>query len=119
MRSQYGQEVNFLAVYIAEAHAIDEWPVGERLAITQHTTMDERILAAKRFIRNSGFELEMVVDAMEDSFLCALAAWPTRFYVALQGRLEYVAMPRTDHTYSIGEVEAWILAYQKRMDADQ
>jgi len=40
---QYAESVQFLLVYIAESHAVDEWPVGETIIKKQHTNTNERI----------------------------------------------------------------------------
>jgi hypothetical protein len=39
----------FLSVYIVEAHAIDEWPVGDPLKITQPLSTAERVGVARMF----------------------------------------------------------------------
>ena len=42
-------QVQWLTVYIAEAHAQDEWPIGSKdYELSQHKTLAERANAAKR-----------------------------------------------------------------------
>ena len=37
--------VRFVLVYIAEAHASDEWPVGSKMSTgTQHASLEERMV---------------------------------------------------------------------------
>ena len=72
----------FLAVYIAEAHASDQWPLGDRVAIAQHATLAERAAASRRFrfcTHGRGDAaaalppMPMAVDAMDDAFERAFA----------------------------------------------
>ena len=47
---RFGHAVDFLFVYVMEAHAADEWPLGLlRSSIPQHRSMDERCSAARKF----------------------------------------------------------------------
>lgn len=46
---QYRDRVDFLAIYIVEAHAKDEWPLGhKRSCIPQHKTLQDRIEAGMK-----------------------------------------------------------------------
>jgi len=42
----YGNVVNILCVYIMEAHATDQWPLGRFSKRPQHKTLQDRIDAA-------------------------------------------------------------------------
>lgn len=44
-----GACVDFLFVYIAEAHAMDEWPVGDPVRLQQTKCLDSRLHAARAF----------------------------------------------------------------------
>ena len=47
---RYGHAVDFIFVYMMEAHAADEWPLGVLRSTTpQHRNMGERCSAARRF----------------------------------------------------------------------
>jgi len=46
----YANEVNIVVVYISEAHANDEWPLSMKFKVNQHKSVEDRILAAKRYI---------------------------------------------------------------------
>ncbi len=42
------ETVQFLVVYVLEAHALDEWPLGlARSTVKQHNTLTDRIYAAR------------------------------------------------------------------------
>jgi len=94
--------VQFLAVYIREAHPLDgvlperqsgRWLVGtpERgLFIEDPVTFEERLALAKRCEEDMQLGYPMLVDDLDDSVNTAYAAWPERLYlVDLDGMLVY------------------------------
>ena len=71
----------FAVVYIAEAHARDEWPVG--LPFSSHnapTSAAERVAAARRFAEawQLSPSIPVMVDPLSNAFEGAYAAWPVR-----------------------------------------
>ena len=63
LKTQYGDRCVFLSVYIAEAHAADEWPVGARISFcNQPRHIGERVALAASFVQKYAFTLPMVVD---------------------------------------------------------
>lgn len=105
-------------VYLAEAHACDEWPIGWRHAIAQ-TSGDAaaRAAAAALFVAEQGATLPLLLDTPEDAFDAAYAAWPLRAYgllppVAPGGPplVDFVAQPRGEGYYDWQEVEHWLLS---------
>jgi len=86
--------VAFLAVYIAEAHSADEWPAGETLSYcNQPTTLDERVTVASNFLKETNFQIPLLLDNMNNQFHQTLAAWPFRFYIVDNGRIALKAQP--------------------------
>jgi hypothetical protein len=98
-------------VYIAEAHAMSEWPVrsarfnrgrGPVLVEKQPTKASERCELARRFASDfdipidSSSHLELLVDNPElgDPFEEAYAPWPLRLYVIRGGVVEWIAQPK-------------------------
>lgn len=87
----YSEKVQFRFVYIAEAHAMDEWPVssgrftktGKPVLVNQPKTLQDRCLLAEDFTREYNFHLETFVDLPEagDPFEKAYAPWPLRFFL--------------------------------------
>jgi len=73
--------MHFIAVYVSEAHATDEWPLGNFVSITQHKTIEERIEAAKKFVSVLNFKLPVYVDTIDNSFDNVYCAWPDRYYI--------------------------------------
>jgi len=95
--------IKFLAVYIAEAHAIDEWPVGDPLVVTQPRTIAERCGVARAFVAEYKLRLTMLVDHIDNNFGEQYAGWPVRFYVVQKDqhtwKLLYKAQPDNNNTY--------------------
>jgi hypothetical protein len=86
---------NVVFVYIAEAHALDEWQMESNLEegvlLRQHVTLDERFAAARAGVERLGLTMPVLVDGMDDAVSEAFAAWPERLYVAAAGgRLTFV-----------------------------
>ena len=80
--AQFASTVNFLCVYIQEAHAIDTWPFGLEQSYRTTHTIDERCNVAREFIQCEQFEQELLIDVPPLSkFNELFAAWPLRFYV--------------------------------------
>jgi len=95
----YGQDVDFLLVYIAEAHASDVWPLGNHVTIPTHKTEEDR-KAAAIFMRDKfGCTLPMLLDTMQDSFDNVFAVWPERYYFIKDGKMEHIGMPTSEFGY--------------------
>ena len=85
-------------VYIAEAHATDEWQLPSNLEddvlIAQHTMIEERFAAARAGVERLGFTMPVLVDGMNDAVSEAFAAWPERIYVVGgDGRIAFTGGP--------------------------
>ena len=100
-------------VYIAEAHALSEWPVtsarfnrgkGPVLIQEQPATADDRCDLARKFAkhfemsleRNKNNHVQLVVDDPEqgDPFEQEYAPWPLRLYLIKDQKLEWIAQPK-------------------------
>jgi len=99
MLDDFADVAAFAALYIVEAHAVDEWPVGDVLQIKQPVTDDERCSIARSFIKQYELRMPTLVDTISNSFNTAFAAWPIRFYVIQDGLMRYIAQPDTHNTY--------------------
>ena len=112
LHARFKQRSDFVLVYIAEAHAANEWPVGDQIVIDQPTNLLERTGVAKEFRDMFGFpdDLPIVVDrpGME-SFDNLYACWPTRFYgVDSDGTIGYRAEPDASHEYQLSSLQEWL-----------
>ena len=95
---RYRKRATVVFVYIAEAHAVDEWQMQANLddgvLVRQHVTLDERFAAARQGVERLGLTMPVLVDDMDDAVSGTFAAWPERLYVADRGgRLAYVGGP--------------------------
>jgi len=85
---------SFLAVYITEAHARDEWPVGQNVSFcNQPKTLDQRLSLANRLTTELDCPAHVVVDKMDDEFMKTFAAWPFRYYIVHKGKIALKAQP--------------------------
>ena len=95
MYDSFNGRADFYLVYIAEAHASDEWQAisneSEDILIAQHTTLAERIAAARTCEEGMGLSIPTLVDGMDNAAMIAYAAWPERVYILDTDRkLHYV-----------------------------
>lgn len=79
-------------VYIEEAHAADEWPIGSAVHERQARTTDQRLGAAARLSLSPAWTL--LLDTMDNSFASAYAPWPFRYYLLdAEHRARVIAEP--------------------------
>jgi len=91
----YNKQVQFIKVYIREAHPVDGWWFGKgfmntllRLSkskvswnIYDPKTIEERRAAAGDCEESLQYGIKTYVDEMDDRVNKAYAAWPTRLYL--------------------------------------
>jgi len=102
--AQYHDRVQFLTIYIREAHPVDGWWLGGGLAglffrlrgskaatdVYDPQTIEERQAIARQCETALQYGIRTYVDEMDDAVNKAYAAWPTRLYlVGLDGRVVY------------------------------
>lgn len=97
IQASYTGRVDFLIVYLREAHALGEWPLGRHVMLQQPTTLDERLSAARQFREASRLELPLLVDGLDDCFMHAFGAHPMRYFVFHRGATVWTAMPNGDY----------------------
>ena len=91
---EYGDRVEFLVVYIREAHPDDGWISEGNLAQDIHvydpTTGEERAEVAQVCAMALDIEMTVLLDGMDDAVASAYGALPDRLYlVGLDGRVAY------------------------------
>lgn len=93
--------VDFIVVYIAEAHATDGWPLGNFVEIPNHTCIADREKASSLMHSKFGLSpsVPIYLDTMSDSFDKEFAVWPERYYIVHEGKLKYVAEPNHEFGY--------------------
>jgi hypothetical protein len=92
---RYYQDVQFIKVYIREAHPVDGWWFGKGIMsvllklsgskasryLYDPQTIAERRAAAGECLESLNFGIKTYVDEMDDRVNKAYAAWPTRLYL--------------------------------------
>lgn len=104
--------VNFVTVYVREAHASDEWRLGSRVEIRQHQSLEERIQAAEQLRDGYDFnDCPIVVDQMDDNFCSRFAVWPERFFVVDgTGVIRHISMPTSEFGYNHRQLASEVAA---------
>ncbi len=79
--ARFSDRVQFLMIYIREAHPTDGWDVG-----SSYRTDDPRTLEARRAVAGDcetalQYGIKTYVDEMDDAVMTAYAAWPERLYL--------------------------------------
>lgn len=102
--AKYHDRVQFLVIYIREAHPIDGWwlgkgAIGLMLKLTRSKvatdiydpkTIEERRAVAGQCETALNYGVRTYIDEMDDAMNKAYAAFPTRLYlVGLDGRVVY------------------------------
>jgi len=99
MYHQHKNDVEFLRVYVREAH-----PVGAQLPtetnakagflIQQPTTLDDRCKLADRCARELNIKTPFVVDGLDNRVGQAYGGWPDRLYIIdINGKVAYQGGP--------------------------
>ena len=92
MALRFGGDVEFVLVYIREAHALDgDWPILDGPLVEEPRSLEERIDVARACVTDLGMlGMTAVVDAMDDGAARAYAGLPDRLYlVGADGRIVY------------------------------
>jgi len=115
MMKRFGAHVNFLTVYILEAHANDTWPIGSDVVYNQTHSLEQRAVVARDFIKQNDYEFPIRIDAPpQDAFNALFAAWPLRFYVIEPrgSKLVYICEPLGD-IIAVSDLETYLDWYFK------
>jgi len=110
-------------VYVAEAHARDQWPVGPTVSVCDAPkSLSERVEVLKELGRSGAGQClrrwpqgSVLVDAMADSFLEAFGAWPLRMLVFQSSpgpeggvRLLFKGQPDDSCAYHLEDLGDWL-----------
>jgi len=79
---KYKDRVNFVMVYIREAHPTDGWKLDKnQFQVTTPTSTVERCALAKDFDDRIKVSMPLVVDTIDDPTAKAYSPWPNRMYI--------------------------------------
>lgn len=118
-----------MSVYIAEAHADDEWPIHTRkeLRIRQHGTLKERVQSATFMRSYIQWNWPLFVDSLHVwhspvDFMNRFKAWPLRLFV-VQGpehELVWNMDPKPDDgLWNCREIEAVLDSHLEQQKVQQ
>lgn len=90
--------MDFAFVYVAEAHADDEWQLPSNLeddaVVNQQTTLEQRRHQAQAAVERLGLSLPLLLDEMDNGASVVFAAWPERLVlVGADRRIVYPGSP--------------------------
>lgn len=114
MHRRYAEQVEFVAVYVREAHPGDgAWPgpfkseAGE--AINQPAGFDERVDVAGQCCKALEVSMPLVVDGIDDRVGRAYSGMPDRLYVIDRGGKVVYKGGRGPFGFKPGEMEQSLL----------
>ncbi len=113
MHQRLGDRVQFVAVYVREAHPTDRWraPGNDRVGIsfTQPRSKDERHSVAAKCCSTLQMTMPMVIDEMHDTVGHLYSGMPDRLYIIdRDGRVAYKG-GRGPFGFKTGEMEQSLL----------
>ena len=96
--NQHRGEVEFVVVYIREAHPENGWVISmnreQDIAFNDPTSNNERLVAASSCALRLKITMPVVVDDIDDKIASAYGALPDRLYlIAKGGRVAYQGAP--------------------------
>lgn len=114
MYNDYKDKVDFLTVYVREAHPTDEWQMKSNLkddvCYAQPKTLEQRVAIAKDFTTRFKFPLPFGIDDMGNAADNAYSAWPERLYIIDEtGHIVYRG-GMGPFNYKPAEVHEWLTA---------
>ena len=94
LQKKYSDTVNFVIVYIKEAHPDDEWQMEDNeesgVIYSQPKSTEERRELARAFIDQMDVETETLLNDIDNTAMACYAAWPERLYIiGTDGRIIY------------------------------
>lgn len=111
VRAKFEDSVDFLTVYIAEAHPVEEGYFLDKIYdLKVHQSMQERIDAARLLKEEAGKNLTgcpIAVDQFDNKAQVAFAALPERLFVILDGIVVYVGR-LGPFGYNLDELEQFL-----------
>ena len=87
--SDYSHAVDFIIIYINEAHPIGEWSFdGDKHKWTQAKNVDDRVAGAG-VLNEHEIGCEITIDTMDNQAALLYGAWPERLFVIHDGIVVY------------------------------
>jgi hypothetical protein len=109
MKQRYGDKVEFIAVYVREAHPVDGWRMASNdaagIAVRQPRDEAERQGVAQQCCVALKSSLTFVVDEMDDRVGHAYSGMPDRIYLIDRDRRVFYKGGRGPFGFKPGEAE--------------
>jgi len=98
---KWKHDVEFLTIYIAEAHTEDGWKLTNQyindaeytnesdFSFSYAKNINERKKMAEWLINNKHLDMPLVLDTIEDYLLKAYNSWPIRLYIIDESKVVY------------------------------
>lgn len=114
MHDRFSDQVQFLTIYIKEAHPEDEWQMDSNedqgICYKQPNSLPQRVAIARDFVERFEYGVPMLVDPMDNAAEEAYAGWPERLYVIDEaGNVAYKGGVGP-FKFDPDELEAWLEA---------
>ena len=98
LHDRYRDRVDFVVVYIREAHPEDAWALNvnrdESVMVYDPVDLGEREAVAETCVLRTALEIPVVVDRVDDAIAAAYGGWPDRLYlVGTDGRIAFQGGP--------------------------
>ena len=98
MYEQYGEKVQFYAVYILEAHPTDVWQmqsnVKDNVLFASPKSDEEREYVAGACVRKLGIKFPAIIDGIDNVTERAYTGWPDRLYlIGSDGKVLFKTKP--------------------------
>ena len=115
MKERYGDKVEFLAVYVREAHPTDGWHLASNdkagISLTQPRDLDEKAGIAEKCCSTLQISMPVLVDELDDRVGHAYSGMPDRLYLLdSDGRVVYKG-GRGPFGFKPAELEQEIILY--------
>ena len=113
MAKEFAEHVDFLSVYIEEAHPIEGFAFNtQKFQLNQHNNLEDRISAAKGLMEftEGGVPFPVVVDAMNDDATWNYGARPERLVAVKDGRVVFLGTSGP-YNYDVTAAEEWVKKY--------
>ena len=110
LQQRFGAVAEFAVIYLAEAHAADEWPMGDHVVLDQPKVIEERLGNARAFMEGAALAppLAVFVDSMSNDFLRLFSAHPERYFVIVDRRLAWKSQPSGLGGYNLDELAQFL-----------
>ena len=90
MQQKYRDQVQFVLVYLREAHPKGGWEIGDWSVLADPKTFDARRDVAAQCCEDLKFDFPAVADTMDDRTAIEWSGWPERlFVISKEGRIVY------------------------------